>query len=119
MYLNESCQSNLLEVIEILHAQFAARSTQFYSKRNHITTSWTPRRLLYLSLISAILTSLAQLCCAEPVERLLPDVCSTGANNGIGYETIVALAEHFANFYLSLGSHSLEKGKLALDEVKK
>ncbi|KAI1800761.1 putative short chain dehydrogenase/reductase [Daldinia bambusicola] len=45
-------------------------------------------------------------------------VLVTGANSGIGYETVAALSTASANFHVLLGSRSLEKGQKALDELR-
>ncbi|KAI1480824.1 putative short chain dehydrogenase/reductase [Daldinia eschscholtzii] len=42
----------------------------------------------------------------------------TGANNGIGYETVAALSAASAKFHVLLGSRSLEKGHKALEELR-
>ncbi|KAH8804537.1 putative short chain dehydrogenase/reductase [Xylogone sp. PMI_703] len=44
-------------------------------------------------------------------------VLITGANGGIGYETVIALAQESPDFHVLLGSRSLEKGQKALDEI--
>ncbi|KAI1813944.1 putative short chain dehydrogenase/reductase [Poronia punctata] len=41
----------------------------------------------------------------------------TGANSGIGLETVKALAATSSNFHILLGSRSTEKGQQALDEI--
>jgi NAD(P)-dependent dehydrogenase (short-subunit alcohol dehydrogenase family) len=43
--------------------------------------------------------------------------CSLGANSGIGYETVIALALASPNFLVLLGCRSSEKGQKALDEI--
>ncbi|RYP16891.1 hypothetical protein DL767_010119 [Monosporascus sp. MG133] len=45
-------------------------------------------------------------------------VLITGANGGIGYETVVGLAQTSPDFHILLGSRSVEKGQKALDEIK-
>lgn len=40
-----------------------------------------------------------------------------GANSGIGYETVVALAQASPKFHILLGCRSAEKGQKALDEI--
>lgn len=42
-----------------------------------------------------------------------------GANNGIGYETVVALAKNSADYHIFLGSRSIEKGNSALEKINK
>ncbi|KAI0471724.1 putative short chain dehydrogenase/reductase [Xylariaceae sp. FL0804] len=42
----------------------------------------------------------------------------TGANSGIGYETVLALARHSAEFEIVLGARSVEKGEAALREMR-
>ncbi|KAI4866037.1 putative short chain dehydrogenase/reductase [Hypoxylon rubiginosum] len=43
----------------------------------------------------------------------------TGANSGIGYETVVALSNALPSFHVLLGSRSLEKGQLALNDMQR
>lgn len=43
----------------------------------------------------------------------------TGGNNGIGYETVKALLESTKPYHVLLGSRSLEKGKLAIENLHK
>ena len=43
----------------------------------------------------------------------------TGANNGIGYETVKALMESDKTYHILLGSRSLEKAKLAIETLQK
>lgn len=45
-------------------------------------------------------------------------IISLGANSGIGYETVIALAQASSNFHVLLGSRSTEKGEKALDEIR-
>ncbi|KAK6955987.1 hypothetical protein Daesc_003634 [Daldinia eschscholtzii] len=45
-------------------------------------------------------------------------VLVTGANNGIGYETVAALSAASAKFHVLLGSRSSEKGHKALEELR-
>lgn len=46
-------------------------------------------------------------------------VLVTGANNGIGYETVKALLQSTkATYHIFLGSRSLEKGNKALEALK-
>ncbi|KAI0389031.1 putative short chain dehydrogenase/reductase [Xylariaceae sp. FL0594] len=42
----------------------------------------------------------------------------TGANGGIGYETVAALAQTSADFHVYLSARSEEKGKAALSEIR-
>lgn len=42
-----------------------------------------------------------------------------GANSGIGYETVVALSNALPSFHVLLGSRSLEKGQLALNDMQR
>lgn len=42
----------------------------------------------------------------------------SGANSGIGYETVVALASASPDFHILLGSRSEEKGQKAVEEIK-
>ncbi|KAI0841405.1 putative short chain dehydrogenase/reductase [Hypoxylon sp. FL0890] len=42
----------------------------------------------------------------------------TGANSGIGYETVVGLAQASPDYHILLGSRSLEKGEKALGDIK-
>ncbi|KUI68525.1 3-keto-steroid reductase [Cytospora mali] len=42
----------------------------------------------------------------------------TGANSGIGYETVVALAAASADFHILLGCRSVEKGEKALKDIQ-
>ncbi|KAI1077352.1 putative short chain dehydrogenase/reductase [Whalleya microplaca] len=42
----------------------------------------------------------------------------TGANIGIGYETVVTLSKVSANFHILLGSRSIEKGQKALSDIQ-
>jgi NAD(P)-dependent dehydrogenase (short-subunit alcohol dehydrogenase family) len=43
----------------------------------------------------------------------------TGGNNGIGYETVKALLQSKRPYQLLVGSRSIEKGKLAIDKLRK
>ena len=43
----------------------------------------------------------------------------TGANNGIGYETVKALLQSKKPYHVFLGSRSVEKGKLAIENLNK
>lgn len=43
----------------------------------------------------------------------------TGANTGIGYETVKALLQSSKLYHIFLGSRSMEKGKLAVEDLKK
>ncbi len=43
----------------------------------------------------------------------------TGANTGIGYEPVRALAQSSRSYHVFLGSRSVEKGKEAVDAIKK
>ncbi|KAI0100873.1 NAD(P)-binding protein [Nemania sp. FL0031] len=45
-------------------------------------------------------------------------VLVTGANNGIGYETVKAFLQSPNRYHVYLGSRSLEKGKKALEKVQ-
>ncbi|XDG03645.1 hypothetical protein ABKA04_003260 [Annulohypoxylon sp. FPYF3050] len=45
-------------------------------------------------------------------------VLVTGANSGIGYETVVALSSASADFHILLGSRSIEKGQKALESLQ-
>ncbi|RMZ84681.1 hypothetical protein DV737_g893, partial [Chaetothyriales sp. CBS 132003] len=42
----------------------------------------------------------------------------TGANNGIGYETVAALSAASPSFHVLLGSRSVEKGQKALSDLQ-
>ncbi|OTA86297.1 hypothetical protein M434DRAFT_376602 [Hypoxylon sp. CO27-5] len=42
----------------------------------------------------------------------------TGANSGIGYETVVALSKLSDNYHILLGCRSVEKGHKALNDMK-
>ncbi|KAI1452284.1 putative short chain dehydrogenase/reductase [Annulohypoxylon moriforme] len=42
----------------------------------------------------------------------------TGANSGIGYETVLALSSASADFHILLGSRSIEKGEKALESIQ-
>ncbi|KAK4168174.1 hypothetical protein QBC43DRAFT_253777 [Cladorrhinum sp. PSN259] len=42
----------------------------------------------------------------------------TGANGGIGLETVVALSQASADFHILLGARSIEKGEKALSEIQ-
>ncbi|KAM7211852.1 hypothetical protein V8F06_012764 [Rhypophila decipiens] len=42
----------------------------------------------------------------------------TGANSGIGLETVVALSQASPDFHILLGARSVEKGEKAISEVK-
>ncbi|KAG8170294.1 hypothetical protein KVR01_001039 [Diaporthe batatas] len=42
----------------------------------------------------------------------------TGANSGIGYETVAALATASADFHILLGSRSVEKGEKAVKDIQ-
>lgn len=44
-------------------------------------------------------------------------VLVTGANNGIGYETVKAFLQSPSQYHVFLGSRSLEKGRAALEKV--
>ncbi|KAK7697816.1 putative secondary metabolism biosynthetic enzyme [Diaporthe eres] len=44
-------------------------------------------------------------------------VLITGANSGIGYETVIALAKASPNYHILLGTRSLEKGQKALKDA--
>ena len=46
-------------------------------------------------------------------------VLVTGANNGIGYETVKALLQSDMAYHVLLGSRSLEKAKLAIETLRK
>lgn len=43
----------------------------------------------------------------------------TGANSGIGYETVKALLQSHKPYHVLLGSRSLEKAKLAVETLRK
>jgi NAD(P)-dependent dehydrogenase (short-subunit alcohol dehydrogenase family) len=43
----------------------------------------------------------------------------TGGNNGIGYEIVKALFESSKPYHILLGSRSLEKANVAVDNLKK
>lgn len=43
----------------------------------------------------------------------------TGANTGIGYEAVKALLQSSKSYHIFLGSRSIEKGKLAIEDLKK
>lgn len=43
----------------------------------------------------------------------------TGANTGIGYEAVKALLQSNKSYHVFLGSRSLEKGKHAVETLKK
>ncbi|KAI0384763.1 putative short chain dehydrogenase/reductase [Hypomontagnella monticulosa] len=45
-------------------------------------------------------------------------VLITGANSGIGYETVAALSQVSANFHIFLASRSLDKGEKALADLR-
>ncbi|KAH6866087.1 putative short chain dehydrogenase/reductase [Thelonectria olida] len=45
-------------------------------------------------------------------------VLVTGANSGIGYETVLELAKHSANFHILLGARTVEKAQQALNEIQ-
>ena len=45
-------------------------------------------------------------------------VLVTGANNGLGYETVKAFLQSEKPHHIFLGSRSLEKGKLALEKLR-
>ncbi|KAI3573108.1 putative short chain dehydrogenase/reductase [Fusarium oxysporum f. sp. albedinis] len=42
----------------------------------------------------------------------------TGANSGIGYETVLELAKESADYHIILGARTIEKGEKALENVK-
>ncbi|KAF5549109.1 short chain dehydrogenase [Fusarium mexicanum] len=42
----------------------------------------------------------------------------TGANSGIGYETVLELAKESARFHILLGARNIEKGEKALADIK-
>ncbi|KAH9907170.1 putative short chain dehydrogenase/reductase [Xylariomycetidae sp. FL2044] len=42
----------------------------------------------------------------------------TGANSGIGYETVIALATASANFHVIIGSRTTEKGQKAMEVIQ-
>ncbi|OTB07872.1 hypothetical protein M426DRAFT_19804 [Hypoxylon sp. CI-4A] len=42
----------------------------------------------------------------------------TGANSGIGYETVISLSNASPNFHILLGSRSIEKGHQALNDMQ-
>ncbi|RYP57239.1 hypothetical protein DL770_010709 [Monosporascus sp. CRB-9-2] len=42
----------------------------------------------------------------------------TGANSGIGLETVIALSQASADFHILLGARSIEKGEKALSEIQ-
>ncbi|KAF8881050.1 hypothetical protein CPB84DRAFT_1792134 [Gymnopilus junonius] len=46
-------------------------------------------------------------------------VLVTGGNHGIGYETVKAFLESDKSYHVLLGSRSLEKGKLAIENLHK
>jgi len=46
-------------------------------------------------------------------------VLVTGGNNGIGYEAVKALLESEKPYHILLGSRSLEKGKIAVENLLK
>lgn len=46
-------------------------------------------------------------------------VVVTGGNSGIGYETVKALLQSDKAYRILLGSRSLEKGKLAIEALRK
>lgn len=46
-------------------------------------------------------------------------VLITGANTGIGYEAVRALAQSARSYHVFLGSRSVENGKEAADAIKK
>lgn len=46
-------------------------------------------------------------------------VIVTGGNNGIGYEAVKALLQSSKPYHVFLGSRSLEKGKVAMENLKK
>lgn len=43
----------------------------------------------------------------------------TGGNSGIGYEAVKALLVSKKSYHIFLGSRSIEKGKLAIESLKK
>ena len=43
----------------------------------------------------------------------------TGGNSGIGYETVKALLQSEKPYHVLLGSRSVDKGKLALETLRK
>lgn len=46
-------------------------------------------------------------------------VMVTGANTGIGYEIVKALLESVKPYHVFVGSRSLDKGKIAIEELQK
>jgi NAD(P)-dependent dehydrogenase (short-subunit alcohol dehydrogenase family) len=46
-------------------------------------------------------------------------IFSTGANSGIGYETVISLSKCSNNFEILLGCRNLEAGQKALDSIRK
>lgn len=45
-------------------------------------------------------------------------VLITGANNGIGLDTVIALSQSSPNYHILLGTRSLEKGQAALKQLQ-
>ncbi|KAK3985437.1 hypothetical protein QBC44DRAFT_299258 [Cladorrhinum sp. PSN332] len=45
-------------------------------------------------------------------------VLITGANSGIGLETVIALSQFSPNYHILLGTRSIEKGKVALTKLQ-